>query len=331
MKFLKLIILGISICGIILLLSNLDKIFPQKGGDIEPPKLPKVLNPFYDRYQKDWESQKQWNEALYQAHIDSANVYLTRRKINEAEHHDLIYNINATVLDKLLNSLDKQFSANPISEESIQNNLNGIDTVGKVIKNNPQAVKMKNVWKTYVDTKEFISKEYTPGAFPLGMSSDCSIWTSFDTHKRSELNQRDALKSNPLFKEYFSKNTYLNEGLDSVVSKLENCRNGYNSRIAREIKSEYQNVPKFDASGFLRDLSNASTEQEWNYVNHRYDDAWNSFINKFKEKRRKIITISPKFQQEVSDKTLRDEIKGIADSYVVPSQPSKPVKPTFNN
>lgn len=331
MKFLKLIILGLAICGIILLLSNLDKIFPPKRVDIERPALPEVLNPFNNRYHKDWASQKQWDTTLYQAHIDSANVYLTRRKINEAEHRDLIYNINATVLDKLVNILDKQFSANPISEKAIQNNLNGVDTVGKVIKNNPQAIKMRNVWKTYGDTKDFINKEYTSGSFPLGISSDCSTWISFDTHKKGEIKKRDALKSNTLYKEYFSKNTYLNEGLDKVESKLEKCRNGYNSRIASQIKSAYQNVPQFDASGYLRDLSNASTEQEWNYVNHRYDDAWDSYISRLKEMRKKILPISTKFQQEVSDKALQNEIKRIADSYIIPSQPSKPVKPTFNN
>lgn len=324
MKFLKLIALGAVICGVVYLISLLGNLSSDSNTDIEKPTIPGVLNPFYDRYKKDWEAQEGWNLALYKAHIDSANTYRTRLKINNTEHTELISNINKDVLDKLVNILEKQFRANPMPETEVKNNLNGINEVGKALTDNQQVAKMKKVWGTYVGTKSFVDKTYNTGDFPLGMSPDCSSWIPFSNHKDRECKRRDDFQHAPLFEEYFSGNSYLINGLNHVETKVENCRYGYYKRIADNIVSAYQHVPKFDASTYTRRIKNAVTENEYDQIKREYDDAWKSYSNRFDEKRRKIMAISGRFKKEITDKSLNDMISVVTGQYI-----EKPSKPTL--
>lgn len=335
MKILKLLFLALSICIVVGLVIFF---FDKSGPDVNDKMAIRIvknseLQDFYNRYPEDWNKEKGWNQRLYYAHVDSANVYLDRYKVDEYEHEEMVENLSDDVLEKLIGILEPAYKAASVDEKEVEANLPGIDVLNEHLSENEKsrAKKMKDAWDVYKNTKAFVQKTYSAQGFGLGMSADGSSWTAFNSHKSAELSKRDGFLTAPLFKEYFSNNKMLNDGLKSVDSRVEACRNGYNSRIADAIVSKYNNVPTFNASQYISAMNNATTEAEWNRASENFDQAWDSFNKSYMNKRQLIGKISSKFNNEVSNSSLQERVSGVARKYAVPTKPAKPAKPSFNN
>lgn len=335
MKLVKLIILAAVICGAVFLISKFGDIVNTASEEDETQKIDirqiEVLKPFIDKYNLEWNKAKGWDPNLYKLHLKEAADFKTAGEINSAEYDRLRENISKDVLNRLVKILEPQFRAKILPDSAVRNNMEGIETVGRDRpEGDVQVRKMKDAWNTYTETESFVKKDYSPNSFSLGMNGDCTSWTSFNSHKQSVLSRRDQLRNSELYKEYFTNNTMLSEGLASVDSRVEKCRAGYNTRIADAIIRQYGAVPRFAADDYIAAMRRATTESEWNDASGKFDSAWDEFINSFRKRRQNIGTISTKFKGEVSDNTLQAKVSDVVKKYVVPEKPAKPQKPNFN-
>lgn len=312
MKFLKLIILAAIIGGVVYLIKFID--IPDIIGDdeIDIARI-EVLKPFIAEYTHEWENSPKWNQELYKKNLKEAELYRSADDISEAVYDKLRQNVNKDVLNRLVKLLEPDFRADPVPETVVENNMEGIAAVGEELPDDKLVKKMTAAWNTYKTIKAFVQKTYSGNSFALGMASDCSSWTSFDTHKRNETSKRDNYRNASLYKEYFADNSMLSNGLAAVPGKVEKCRHDYNSRIVEAIRREYGYVPVFDPG-----LYSSATDEE-------YDQAWNEFIAKYNAKRTKIYEISSKFKADVDDSQLQGEVSDIASRYL--TVPTKPLKP----
>lgn len=312
MKFLKLIILAAVIGGAVYLIKFID--IPDIVGDdeVDIARI-EVLKPFIAEYTYAWENSPKWNQELYKKHIREAELYRSADDISEAVYDKLRQNVNKDVLNRLVKILEPDFRADPVPEATVEENMEGIAAVGEELPDDKLVKKMTEAWRTYKMTKAFVQKIYSASSFALGMASDYSRWTSFDTHKRNEIAKRDNLRNAALYKEYFADNSMLSNGLAAVPDKVEKCRSGYNRRIVEAIKREYGYVPAFNY-----ELYSSATDGE-------YDRAWDEFIAGYNVKRTKIYEILSKFKADVDDSQLQDEVSDIANRYLtVPTKPTRP-------
>lgn len=312
MKFLKLIILAAVIGGAVYLIKFIE--IPDIIGDdeIDIARI-EVLKPFIAEYTHEWENSPKWNQELYKKNLKEAELYRSADDISEAVYDKLRQNVNKDVLNRLVKLLEPDFRADPVPEATVEENMEGIAVVGEELPNDKLVKKMTAAWNTYKTIKAFVQKTYSGNSFALGMASDCSSWTSFDTHKRNETNKRDNYRNASLYKEYFADNSMLSKGLAAVPGNVEECRSGYNRRIVDAIKCEYGHVPTFNPG-----LYSSATDEE-------YDRAWNEFIEGFDTKSKKILAISSKFKADVDDSKLQREVSDIASKYIiVPTKPARP-------
>lgn len=334
MKFVKLLLLGAVICGVVFIINLIGKITTSNTGedDIIDIEHIEVLKPFIARYNKEWNSSKSWDTTLYRNHMREAADFKTAGEINRADYDKLHENISKDVLNRLVELLEADFRATELPEDAVRHNLEGINVVSE---DRPaddiQVVKMRNAWQTYLNTKSFVQKSYSANSFDLGMNSDCTSWTPFSTHKNSELAKRDKYRDAKLYKEYFKNNSLLSKGLESVDSRVEACRSAYNRKIVNAIRNCYGSVPTFSGHTYLNAMRSATDESEWNKASSGFDHAWEAFLTSFRTRKRKISEISTKFKNEVSDTGMQKEVSGIASKYLIPSKPSEAAKPNFNN
>ncbi len=316
MKFLKLIVLAAIIGGAVYLIKFIE--IPDIIGDdeIDIARI-EVLKPFIAEYTHEWDNSPKWNLELYKKNLKEAELYRSADDISEAVYDKLRQNVNKDVLNRLVKLLEPDFRADPVPEATVEENMEGIAVVGEELPNDKLVNKMTAAWNTYKTIKAFVQKTYSGNSFALGMASDCSSWTSFDTHKRNETNKRDNYRNASLYKEYFADNSMLSKGLAAVPGNVEECRSGYNRRIVNAIKREYGYVPTFNY-----DLYSSATDEQ-------YDRAWNEFIEGYNAKRTKIYEILSKFKADVDDSDMQGEVQNIANQYL--TVPTKPTRPQQSN
>lgn len=316
MKFLKLIVLAAIIGGAVYLINIIDLPESSGGDEIDVRKI-EVLKPFIAEYTNEWDNSPKWNLELYEKNLKEAELYRSADDISEAVYDKLRQNVNKDVLNRLVKLLEPDFRADPVPEATVEENMEGIAVVGEELPNDKLVKKMTAAWNTYKTIKAFVQKTYSGNSFALGMASDCSSWTSFDTHKRNETNKRDNYRNASLYKEYFADNSMLSKGLAAVPGNVEECRSGYNRRIVNAIKREYGYVPTFNY-----DLYSSATDEQ-------YDRAWNEFIEGYNAKRTKIYEILSKFKADVDDSDMQGEVQNIANQYL--TVPTKPTRPQQSN
>ncbi|MDE6010056.1 MAG: hypothetical protein K2F87_01220 [Muribaculaceae bacterium] len=335
MKFVKLLILAAAICGLIFLIKWVIDITHEDDGkgetDIIVIENP-VLKPFIDEYTADWSGTRKWNPELYQHHLEIAAGYKTSKDITEAEYDALYHNINTDVLERLVTILEKQFKGKTLDENEVSLNMSGVETVAlNMDPNNGRVAKMRKAWQTYKDTKAFVGKSYSAASFSTGMNGDRTSWTPFDTHKKAELAKRDNYRNAPLYKEYFTDNTYLSTGLASVDSKVEGCRNDYYRNVLNSIKGYYGTKPTFNTDTYFRRMRNVTDEREWASAVNDFNTSWDSYLDNFRTRKRKVSEVSARFKKEAGS-NLGSSMDAVVSVYsMLPTKPSIPAKPNFNN
>jgi hypothetical protein len=222
--------------------------------------------------------------------------------------------------------LETEFKKSKIDEERVKHNMDGI----RFLKEKKEATdtdlikKMENVYDFYNSLKQFAAMKYSANQFNLGLSRNCTNWINFDYYITAEKNKRDGYKNNNIYKEYFSNNTLIKQGLDSVELKMSAIRTNYYKGLYEKIKTNYSNLFLEYKKDYDRQFQSCTSDTDWEYVYKEFKESCDSL--------RKSLTgkIAKSFNSQTNNESLQENMKNLVKYYYNElTNPSTPPKPSF--
>jgi hypothetical protein len=310
MKILKILLLAIIVGVGIYVIHFIDP-DPVPDPNIDPTS-PNVLSNFNTKYENEWKSTKEWDVKLLNSQRDTAAKYCNEGSINKEQYNTLLQNISNDALSRVVELLETEFKKSKIDEERVKHNMDGI----RFLKEKKEATdtdlikKMENVYDFYNSLKQFAAMKYSANQFNLGLSRNCTNWINFDYYITAEKNKRVGYKNNNIYKEYFSNNTLINNGLNDVESKMSNIKTNYYKKLYKQIDNNYSTLISEYKKHYDRQFNLCSSDEEWDKMHEKFNED-GTLLN-----RNLVGTISSNFRiQTNNDKILNKEMEDIVKKH----------------
>lgn len=196
---------------------------------------------YYDKFTQSWNDAADWDSELFRRNC--ADVSVLSAKYNVSELHD--HNVNLAFQTVNSKMFDLWHSPD-CTKADVDRYIAAIDTItayAPYMENNDGVKKLREVYAVFAEADNFVHKGF--GLQPRFNGND-GTWNDFNIYRDGQIQQRNKIKSNPLYSSHLSNITYLKDGLNQTEAKLGEARTLFYDALSRQIQNHYLGIDVSD-------------------------------------------------------------------------------------